>query len=635
MGSNGEWREGFYYVKGCATYDVATHAKGGTSMFVSTMKQLSALGMVLVFTVPIVIVAEGDLRLVEAMKSHNAALARTLLQENVDVNAAQGDGVTALHWAAHWNDIDLAQLLIGAGADVNAANDLGVTPLSLACVNGSASMVEALLKATADPKVATGTGETVLMTCARTGNSQAVRLLLASGADVQAAETQRGQTALMWAAAENHGDVVEALVSSGAEVQARTRSKGIPSESRSSVGYRRRGMASQGYTPIIFAARTGAMDAARVLLDEGANVNDVAGDGTTPLLVATHEGRWELAHYLLDRGADPNLDGGAGFLPLHWASGSWENGVYGADGARRDDYRRRAGLGPGKLELVKDLLAHGADPDVRMTKMAPQVQDASYLRFFPGSTPFVLAAQGGNSAVMRALLEAGADPLLTDNEGTTALIAAAGYGRNHPYTAATEEGALEAAQMVLDLGNDINAANKHGETPLHAAAYWGKDRMVQFLVDHGAEINAVNKIGQTPLSIAVGVQRPGNEFYSWPNLQVLLKKLGGVVPPAEIEGPIAMFVSDARCPQVRVVLGDPEDFVGGLSPGYTEFVFSADAGTEYTNGTCVDLKVGVRVKVTGMRQSNQVGGDGSIFAEHIEIEQTETEIAEVASASIR
>ena len=602
-------------------------------MFLSTMKQLSALGMILVFTVATGVAAEGDLQLVEAVKGHNAALARTLLEQKVDVNAAQGDGVTALHWAAHWNDIDLARLLIDAGAHVNAANDLGVTPLSNACLNGSAGMVELLLQATANPNAATATGETVLMTCARTGNVSAVELLLASGADVHGAETARGQTALMWAAAENHADVIEALVSSGADLQARTLSKGVPEDSQSSVGYRRRGSASAGYTALVFAARTGARDAARVLLDLGADVNEAAGDGTTPLLVATHRGRWELAHDLLERGADPNLGDAAGFLPLHWASGSWENGVYGADGARRDDYRRLAGLGPGKVELVQDLLAHGADPNARMTKMAPQVQDASYLRFFPGSTPLILAAQGGNSAVMRALLEAGADPMLTDNEGTTVLIAAAGYGRNHPYTAATEEGALEAAQMALDLGNDIQARNRQGETPLHAAAYWGMDSMVQFLVDQGAEVNAQNKIGQTPLSIAVGVQRPGNEFYSWPNLQVLLKSLGGVVPLAEIEGRIAIItlVGDTRCPELRVALGEAKDYKDSVA-GQTEFIFSANTGTEYTNGSCADLQIGVPVRVTGNRETNQVGGDGSLTAQYVEFTE---EVSEPAATGRR
>jgi hypothetical protein len=187
--------------------------------------------------------------------------------------------------------------------------------------------------------------------------------------------------------------------------------------------------------------------------------------------------------------------------------------------------------------------------------------------------------------------------------------------------------------MALDLGNDIQATNKKGETPLHAAAYWGMDSMVQFLVDQGAEVNAQNKIGQTPLSIAVGVQRPGNEFYSWPNLQVLLKTLGGIVPPAEIEGRIGIFVGDARCPELRVALGEPKDFTGGVSPGHTEFIFSADAGTEYTNGSCADLQIGVGVRVTGIRETNQVGGDGSLTAEHIELTEEVSEPAATGIAS--
>ena len=592
-----------------------------------TMKRLSPVGMVLLLAVANLAVAgNSDLRLVEALKRHDTAAAKALLRQKVDVNAPSADGATALHWAAHWNDVDLARLLMRARAKVDAANELGVTPLSLACENGSPPMVETLLSAGANPNAATWSGETVLMTCARTGNVQAVKLLLAGGADVQGKETQRGQTALMWAAAENHAEVVEALVAAGADLQARTKSdaglSSVGARPASDRAPRRAGMESAGYTPLMFAARRGAMDASRVLLDNGAKVNDVADDDWTPLLVATHQGRWELAHFLLARGADPNVDGGTGFLPLHWASGAWENGLYGADGARRDDYRRGASIGPGKLELVKDLLAHGANPNARMLKQPPQIGN-NYLRFFPGATPLVLAAQGGHSDVMRALLAAGADPGLADNEQTTPLIAAAGYGRVPVYSMATEEGALEAAQLALELGNDINAANGYGDTPLHAAASWGKDSMVQFLVDRGAKVNAVNKIGQTPLSIASGIQRPGNEFYSWPNLQVLLKKLGGLVPDAEIEGPITLFVAGmVTCPQLRVALGD---FLKDNSLGdNTAFVFSVDASTEYTNGSCADLKLGVKVKVRGRRQQSGDGGDGSIIAKHVEIEKAAT-----------
>ena len=570
-------------------------------MFVTTMKRLGALGIGLVLAVTSTAAATDDLRLVDAVKNQNTAATRLLLQQDIDVNTSQADGVTPLHWAAHWNDHGTASLLIRAGANVNAANDLGVTPLSLACVNGSAALVETLLQAGANANATTWSGETVLMTCARTGNVEAVRALLVRGADVRAAEAERGQTALMWAAAENHADVVQALVEGGADVNART---------KGGSEYLRAGIASAGYTPILFAARIGATDAARVLLDNGADVNDVALDGSTLLLVATHQGRWELAHVLLSRGADPNLAGGAGFLPLHWASGTFENGVSGAIGAKPEKYQRLASMGSGKLELVKDLLAHGADPNLRLGKKPSQIRGAS------GGTAFLLAAQAGNNAIMQVLLEAGANPQLQTNDKTTPLMAAAGYGRRLPHDATTEAGALEAAELALEKGNDINAVNDDGETALHWAAHWGKDSMVQFLVDHGAHVNAMNKRGQTPLSIANGTQRPGAELYSWPNLQVLLRELGGVTPEAEIEGPIAIFIERQPCPRRRLALGRAEDYAGFFSAGHTEFIVTTDAETEYTNGSCANLEVGVTIRVTGVRD---VDGDGSVFAKQVQI----------------
>ena len=583
-------------------------------MFVTTMKRRGALALGVVLAVVTTAAAGDDLRLVEAVKHQNAAATRLLLEQDLDVNTAQAGGVTALHWAAHWNDLDTADRLIGAGANVNAANDLGMTPLSLACVNGSAPLVETLLQAGANASATRWSGETVLMTCARTGNVEAVTALLVRGADVDAAEAERGQTALMWAAAENHAKVVEALIAGGADVDART------------IGgnaYLRAGIASAGYTPILFAARIGAIDAARVLLAHGANVNDMALDGSTPLLVAVHQGRWELAHVLLSRGADPNLDGGAGFLPLHWASGTYEDGVSGALGAKPEKYQRRGSKGSGKLELVKDLLAHGADPNLRVAKKPSPAGNA------PGATPFVLAAQAGERAIMQALLEAGADPHLTTDDKTTPLMAAAGYGRRMPHDTTPEAGALEAAELALELGNDIHAANDDGETALHWAAHWGRDSMVQFLVEHGAHVNAMNKLGQTPLAIANGTQRPGGAFYSWPNLQVLLRSLGGMIPDAEIEGPIAIFVEGPPCPQRRLALGSPEDFSGFFTAGHTEFIATIDANTEFTNGSCTDLEVGVTIRVTGPRD---VDGDGSVLAKRVRIVQEE---GAATSADIR
>src|SRR5262245_34388133 len=165
----------------------------------------------------------GDLRLIEAVKTRNAAEIQRLLKQAIDVNATYGDGSTALHWAAYWDDDQTADLLIRAGAKVNAADDHGVTPLWLACANGAnAAIVERLLKAGANPNAAHVTGETALMSAARTGNRAAVERLLAAQASVRGSEKTRGQDALMWAAAQGHQDIVRALITAGADVNARS-----------------------------------------------------------------------------------------------------------------------------------------------------------------------------------------------------------------------------------------------------------------------------------------------------------------------------------------------------------------------------------------------------------------------------
>ena len=178
---------------------------------------------------------------------------RALLQRRADVNAPEPDGTTALHWAAHMDDVGTAELLIGAGANPKAANRHRVTPLALAATNGNAAMIGLLLKAGADPNTALPEGETALMTAARTGKLDAVKVLLETGANVNVKEASRGQTALMWAAAEGHTAVVEALTRQGADIGARS---------------------TGGLTALLFAVREGKIDAVRALLKAGANVND-------------------------------------------------------------------------------------------------------------------------------------------------------------------------------------------------------------------------------------------------------------------------------------------------------------------------------------------------------------------------
>ena len=322
---------------------------------------------------------------------------RALIAAGGDVNVAQGDGATALHWAAHWDDVELAGLLLRAGARINAANDFGVTPLLLASANGRPAMIALLLEAGADPNLAAANGEAPLMAAARTGNIDVVQALLDRGADVNYKTQANGQSALMWAISEKHSNVARRLVERGADIQARS---------------------TGGYSPLLFAARVGDLESAKILVAGGADVNDQTPDQTSALVVAVVRGHSELAIYLLERGADPNA-GATGYTALHWASGSWETeltGPNGIDAQGDEEWRSLAGVAARKVELIRALLAHGADPNARLAKTPPR---AGYTQLpvehrvagvnpYPGATPFLLAAMAADVDVMRVLAEKGA-----------------------------------------------------------------------------------------------------------------------------------------------------------------------------------------------------------------------------------
>lgn len=429
----------------------------------------------------------SDLRLVDAAKNRDRAAVRALLKQRVDVNAPQPDGATALHWAAHWDDLELTDLLIGAGAHVNTANELGVTPLSLACTNGNAAIVAKLLQAGANSNAVTPTtGETVLMTAARTGKAEVITALLAAGSDVNVKEPRQGQTALMWAVAERHAAVARTLLEHGADVRARS---------------------TAGFTSLMFAARHGDLEIVRLLLAAGANVNETAADGSTPLLIATVRGHTTLAAFLLEQGADPNADS-AGFTVLHWAAGSWEasvSGMFGVAAPSHEEWGALSGLqGRPKLEFVKLLLARGANPNARLAKNPPRFGHGLFTLKLVGGTPFFVAALAGDVAVMRVLVDAGADPWLSTAENTTPLMAAAGIGWVPGESRVTEASAFEAVKLTAQLGGDVNAVNANGYTALHGASLMGANPIVQFLVENGAKVNVKNKRGETPLMIAEG-----------------------------------------------------------------------------------------------------------------------------------
>ena len=456
-----------------------------------------------------------DVPLVDAVRRTDAAAVHALLQKRVDVNAQEIDGSTALHWAVQQDAVDLVNLLIGSGANVKATNRYGVAPLSLACTNGNFAIVERLLAAGADPDTTLPGGETALMTAARTGKPEVLKVLLAYGANPNARENARGQTALMWAAGEDNAAAIKVLVEGGADIHARTGSPAAERPRQPPAGGTgvfsgavnaapaAAAQARPAFTAFLFAVQLGQLDAVRAILEAGASVNEALPDGTSALVLATMNGNWELGALLVDQGADVNADKqgwsalhqivrlrrtNIGFLPPPPGTGNLSN-----------------------LDLVKKLLARGANVNARMTK---DFRDGYRNRLNRvGATPFLLASKSVDTELMKVLLAAGADPLMPNADKTTPLMVAAGVdvwnpGEDGGSSPESEPEALEAVKMLVELGNNVQAVNDRGETALHGAAYRGASSIAKYLVEKGAKLDAKSTQGWTPWTIANGV------FYS-------------------------------------------------------------------------------------------------------------------------
>jgi uncharacterized protein len=579
---------------------------------------------VFLFCNVVFVFAAGRSDVADAVMRGDKAALRALLQRKVDVNAAQVDGATALHWAVYRDDLESLDSLIGAGAKVDVKNREGVTPLQMASLYGNSRIIARLIKTGADAKQKGPAGETMLMLAARNGNPETITLLVAAGADVNAKEPIRGTTALMWAVEQRHPAAVGALIDAKADVSAKSAGAGLPrnymagrvnparveaanrvraaaakagrtyeeqlefEQKNGTVQVRRIGDATSffgqqqagqqagaqrggqqaaqqatqqeddsefifaglvgtgggGLTPLVLAAREGDLESTKLLIAAGADVNQTTEYGWTPLLTATNNRHYQLAAYLIDRGADVNKVNKGNWSPLYLATDN--RNIEGGDfPVPKPDMDH--------LDYIKLLLERGANPNLRI-KDNTLTRTIFTMQWFleAGATPFIRAAQSSDLELLKLLLAHGADPMIKTDHEDTALTAAAGVGWVDGVTYEHSPKAnVETVKFLLDLGLDPNAANGDGRTSLMVAAAKGRTEVIQILVDHGAKLDTRDKgsrdtetlvsviAGHTwqALDYADGLVRFGvQSAVSRPEASALLRKLmterGLPVPPA-------------------------------------------------------------------------------------------------------
>ncbi|MDZ7779030.1 MAG: ankyrin repeat domain-containing protein [Gemmatimonadota bacterium] len=610
----------------------------------ATLKLLGIMAVTAVLSASV----PPDAPIADAAQRGDLETVRSLVRSGADVNAAQGDGMTALHWAADRGNAELANLLIYAGANVEAGTRIGrYTPLHIAAREARPGVVQALLEAGADPEArSTNSGATPLHLASASGDPEIVSALVEAGVDPNVTEGAWGQTPLIFAAANNRVDAIRVLIEAGADPNMSARSVDVkewadadqaaaerltealdefkeqedggpdwkPSSAQVQAAVelsrevqrkwpnvpqedegedaadesesdaddaegeegeeeeRKLSYAEQvdrwgGLTPLLHAVRQGHKEAAKALLESGADINQTSGDLTSPLLMATLNGQWDLAKVLLEGGADPNQASVAGATPLYTVlERQWEPK---ASYAHPVEHRQQETT---HIEMLRELLEAGADPNARLNRHLWYMEYTFSVLggsgiYVKGATPFWRAAYALDVEAMRLLKEHGADPGIPtmkeperrrrapddppEEEGEEAeeepeldpsglppvptngpaiypIHAASGVGYGQSFAGNAHryvpDGWLDAVKfLVEEAGADVNRRDANGYTALHHAASRGDNEMIRYLVEQGADVTVVSREGQTTADMANG---PVQRVQPYPATIQLLEELG-------------------------------------------------------------------------------------------------------------
>ena len=470
--------------------------------------------------------AAADNSLAGLIQGGNRDAALKMIAAGADVNKAQGDGTTPLHWAVYKIDAELTRALLQRGAKPNVINSYGSSPLAEAVKVADARLVGMLLDAGSDANVPNQEGQTALMLAARAGSLDIANLLVRRGADVNAKEKWRGQTALMWAADARSAEMTRFLISRKADVNARALANDWPSQMTGEP--RNQYRPTGGLTPLLYAARSGCKDCVAALLDAGADVNRPTPDGVTPLIVAMDNFAFDTAKLLFERGANPHIWDWWGRTPLYTAIDMNSYSL--------DTYEERTGPPivtekTTALELARLFLDAGVNPNPQLNMHRPG-RGGNSGRFADGiittgATPLLRAAASQDKDAVKLLLDHGGRVDVPNVMGATPLIAAAGLGmeqspRFNPDAADVQDRSIATLEMLLAKGADVNAKitdvksrtarwgrgntlpERGGQSALFGAVQWNWPKVVQYLIGHGAKVDVVDDMGLSPLDAAAG-----------------------------------------------------------------------------------------------------------------------------------